>query len=143
MVRVLTVQSSGERKTRDSSPEVSERVDLVQVQQTLFMNPSRISVQNALFGNLAVLCFVVVQYLDGAFTYIGLHIWGLGIEANPLVSSAVSMAGVGGGLIAAKLAAIGLGILLHLRQVHAIVAILTAFYVAVAILPWTFLFMSL
>lgn len=95
------------------------------------------------FGNIAVLCFVLVQYLDGAFTYLGVHIWGLSIEANPLVASAVSMAGIGGGLAAAKLTAIGLGIILHLRRVHGIVAILTAFYVAVAIVPWTVLFLSL
>jgi Domain of unknown function (DUF5658) len=110
--------------------------------QTLFADPARVGLPDTAFGNLAVFCFVVVQYLDGALTYLGLHIWGLAIEANPLVSSAVAVAGVGGGLIAAKLAAIGLGILLHLRQVHTIVALLTAFYFAVAIVPWAFLFLT-
>lgn len=94
------------------------------------------------FGNVAVICFVLVQYLDGALTYFGFHTWGPAIEANPLVSSAVAFAGVGGGLAIAKLAAIGLGIALHLRQVHKIVALLTAFYVAVAIVPWTLLFLT-
>ena len=51
--------------------------------------------------------------------------------------------GVGGGLAIAKLTAIALGVALHLRQVHIIVALLTAFYIAVAIVPWTFLFLSL
>ncbi len=96
-----------------------------------------------LFGNVAVVCFVLVQYLDGGMTYLGLHIWGPSIEANPIVSSAVSLAGVGGGLAFAKFAAIGLGMALHLRRVHTIVALLTAFYVAVAIVPWTLLFFSL
>ena len=68
------------------------------------------------FGNIAVLCFVVVQYLDGALTYMGVHTWGTAIEANPLVSSAVSVAGVGGGLAIAKLTAIALGVALHLRH---------------------------
>lgn len=95
------------------------------------------------FGNVAVVCFVLVQYLDGVMTYFGFHTWGPSIEANPLVSSAVSVAGVGGGLALAKFAAIGLGITLHLRKVHYVVAFLTAFYVAVAILPWTYLFLSL
>ena len=94
------------------------------------------------FGNLAVICFVVVQYLDGALTYMGLHIWGPSIEANPLVSSAVAFAGVGTGLAATKLMAIGLGMALHLRRVHNVVAFLTLFYVAVAILPWTVLFLT-
>ena len=103
----------------------------------------RCGLSDASFGNIAVLCFVVVQYLDGVFTYLGVHTWGLSIEANPLVSSAVSVAGIGAGLVAAKTAAIGLGIALHLRRVHLVVALLTAFYLAVAIIPWTFLFLSL
>ena len=77
-----------------------------------------------------MLVFVVVQGLDGALTYLGVHIWGISIEANPLVSSAVSMAGVGAGLAAAKLFAVGL-------------ALLSVFYIAVAILPWAMLFMTL
>jgi hypothetical protein len=38
--------------------------------------------------------------------------------------------------------AIGFGILLHLRRVHAVVALLTALYVGAAILPWTVLFLA-
>lgn len=94
------------------------------------------------FGNAAVLCFVVVQYLDGALTYFGVHTWGIAVEANPLVSSAVMFAGVGPGLAFTKLLAIGLGMLLHLRRVHVTVALLTAFYITVAILPWTSLFLA-
>ena len=95
------------------------------------------------FGNFAVIAFVVVQYLDGILTYFGIHAWGPGIEANPLVSSAVMVAGVGPGLAMAKLVAIGLGMLLHLRRVHAMVALLTVFYLTVAIGPWTFLLLGL
>lgn len=94
------------------------------------------------FGNAAVLAFVIVQYLDGALTYFGIHAWGMQIEANPLVSSAMSLAGVGPGLAIAKLVAISFGVILHLRGVHVIVAALTAFYFAVAILPWTMLFLQ-
>ena len=83
-----------------------------------------------------------MQCLDGALTYLGVHIWGPSIEANPLIRSAVALAGVGGGLAAAKLTAIGLGMALHLRRVHGIVALLTVFYLAVAILPWTVLFLN-
>ena len=96
-----------------------------------------------LFGDLAVLGFLIVQVLDGALTYLGLHIWGAAIEANPVVSSAVSFAGVAGGLAAAKLTAMAFGVLLHLRGVHRTVAFLTAFYIAVAIVPWAVLFLSL
>jgi hypothetical protein len=95
-----------------------------------------------MFGDVAVVLFVMVQCLDGVLTYVGVHTWGLSIEANPLVSSAVSLAGVGTGLAATKLFAVALGMMLHLRRVHLVVAGLTLFYVAVAILPWTFLFLT-
>jgi hypothetical protein len=93
------------------------------------------------FGNIVVLGFVVVQCLDGAFTYMGVKIWGLGIEANPLIVSFVASAGLAAGLTAVKLVAVTFGIVLHLRRVHALVALLTAFYLAVAILPWTAIFL--
>lgn len=95
------------------------------------------------FGDIAVLVFVLVQCLDGAFTYLGVHTWGLAIEANPLVSSALSFAGVGTGLAATKLFAVALGVMLHLRRVHLVVALLSVFYIAVAILPWTVMFLTL
>jgi hypothetical protein len=91
---------------------------------------------DSLFGNLAVLAFLCVQCLDGVFTYMGVSIWGPGIEGNPIVSSAVSYAGLVPGLAGAKLVAVVFGIILHLRRVHNIVALLTAFYIAVAIVPW-------
>jgi len=46
------------------------------------------------------------------------------------------------GLAGAKLVAVGFGIVLHLRRVHTLVAFLTLVYVAVAILPWTALFLA-
>jgi hypothetical protein len=98
---------------------------------------------HGLFGDVSVLVFVLVQCLDGVFTYCGLHIWGTSVEANPLVSSAVSLAGVGPGLAVAKLVAVGLGVVLHLRRVHLVVAALSAFYIAVAILPWAVMFLTL
>jgi hypothetical protein len=93
------------------------------------------------FGDLMVVGFVLVQCLDGVFTYLGVRIWGPGIEANPLISSAMAAAGVLTGLGTMKLVAISLGILLHLRRIHNMVALLTAIYVAVAIVPWTALFL--
>jgi len=94
------------------------------------------------FGDVAVICFLVVQALDGGLTYLGVRTWGPGIEANPLVSSAMTYAGWGAGLAGTKLMAGAFGILLHLRHVHGLVALLTAFYVAVAIIPWTALFLT-
>lgn len=99
--------------------------------------------RDSVFGDAVVLAFLLVQLLDGIFTYLGVTIWGPGIEGNPLISSAVSVAGLGAGLAIAKLVAVGFGIVLHLRRVHNLVALLTAVYVCAAILPWTALFLSI
>ena len=95
-----------------------------------------------LYGNALVIGFIVVQCLDGIFTYVGIATFGPAIEANPLVSSAIAIAGPGAGLTAAKLLAASCGIVLHLLRVHGLVAALTAFYVAVALLPWAGLFLA-
>jgi hypothetical protein len=96
----------------------------------------------SLFGDLAVVGFLLMQCLDGIFTYLGVSIWGPAIEANPLISSAMAAGGVAAGVGAAKIMAVGLGIVLHLRRVHTLVALLAAIYFTAAILPWTALFLT-
>ncbi len=88
-----------------------------------------------------VVAFLMVQCLDGVFTYLGVSIWGPGIEANPIVASAMTAGGLTVGLGGAKLVAIVFGMLLHLRRVHNVVALLTAIYFIVAIVPWAALFL--
>ena len=95
-----------------------------------------------MFGDIAVIGFLLVQCLDGVFTYLGVTIWGLSIEANPIISAAMGVVGLATGLAGAKLVAVAFGIVLHLRRVHMLVAVLTLIYVAVAILPWTALFLA-
>jgi hypothetical protein len=95
------------------------------------------------FGNFVVLSFLVVQFLDGGLTYLGVIIWGPGIEANPLLSSAMAVMGLGASLAAAKSVAIAFGIVLHLYRVHTMVALLTVFYVAAAIVPWATVFLTI
>ena len=94
------------------------------------------------WGDAVVITFVLTQCLDGVFTYLGVAIWGPGIEANPLISSAMSAVGVVYGLAGAKAVAITFGIVLHLRRVHNLVAALTGIYLAAAIVPWTALFLT-
>ena len=48
----------------------------------------------SLFGDLMVVAFLVMQCLDGVFTYLGVGIGGPTIEANPLISSAMAVGGV-------------------------------------------------
>ncbi|HKT79615.1 MAG TPA: hypothetical protein VJP86_05315, partial [Vicinamibacterales bacterium] len=97
---------------------------------------------SCLFGNLAVIGFFLVQFLDGGLTYLGVSIWGPSIEANPLLASAITHAGLATSLTAAKSVAIAFGIVLHLYRVHTLVAVLTIFYIAAAIVPWTALFLA-
>jgi hypothetical protein len=95
----------------------------------------------SLFGDLIVVTFLLTQCLDGVFTYLGVAMWGPGIEANPLISSAMGAVGVAYGVVCAKAVAIAFGMILHLRRVHNLVAALTFIYVAAAIIPWTALFL--
>src|SRR5579864_7467291 len=98
--------------------------------------------RRSIFGDVMVVGFVLVQLFDGVFTYLGVRVWGPAIEANPLVSSAVAVMGLLTGLATVKLFAVGLGMVLHLRRVHNLVALLNAIYLAVAILPWTTLLLG-
>jgi hypothetical protein len=93
--------------------------------------------QSSLFGDLVLVAFLLVQCFDGVFTYVGVSAFGLGIEANPVVAGLMAHLGLGAGLLSAKITAGFLGILLHYRQVHLAVAVLTGFYAAAAIAPWT------
>src|SRR5258708_9419066 len=88
----------------------------------------------SLFGDLMVITFLVMQCLDGVFTYLGVGIWGPTIEANPLITSAMGVVGVVCGVAGAKAMAISFGILLHLRRVHTTAPPLTARYFASALL---------
>lgn len=96
-------------------------------------------VRRSAFGDVAVLLFLLAQCFDGVFTYVGVASFGLAVEANPIIATAMSTFGHGAGLTGAKVIAAALGICLHLREVHGAVAALTGFYVAVAIVPWTLL----
>jgi hypothetical protein len=89
-----------------------------------------------LFGDVAVIVFLLAQASDGVLTYIGVSLYGHGIEGNPLIAWLMTQMGHGPALATAKLTAGGFGIALHLSAVHKAVAALAGFYVVVAIIPW-------
>ena len=93
-------------------------------------------VRRSLFGDVAIVTFLLAQLFDGIFTYIGVRTFGLGVEANPLIAALMASYGHGTALVGAKSVAGALGVCLHLREIHAAVAVLAGFYVAVAIVPW-------
>jgi hypothetical protein len=93
----------------------------------------------SLFGDAAVVLFLLAQYLDGIFTYLGVLRFGVGVEANPLLASLMLSLGSGGAIVTAKVTAGILGMALHLGRVHRAVAALATLYIAAAVLPWTIL----
>jgi|SRR5688572_2408046 hypothetical protein len=97
----------------------------------------RNSTEPSLFGDIVLVAFLLVQCLDGVFTYVGVSTFGLGIEANPVVAGLMTHLGHGPGLLSAKMIAAFLGICLHFREVHLAVAVLTGFYATAALAPWT------
>lgn len=92
--------------------------------------------ERSVYGDMALVLFLLAQCFDGVFTYVGVASYGLAIEANPLIGALMATLGHGTALAAAKTVAAGLGIGLHLRQVHGAVALLALFYAVVAIFPW-------
>ena len=92
--------------------------------------------RRSVFGDVALVLFLLAQCFDGVFTYVGVMSFGIGIEANPIVALLMTNLGHGTGLLSAKIAAAVLGIALHLRRVHGAVALLALFYITAAIVPW-------
>jgi len=92
--------------------------------------------KRSLFGDCALLAFLLAQACDGVFTYVGMATIGPGIEGNPLLASLMTWLGGGAALLGAKLVAGALGILLHLTGVHRVVAALTGLYIVAAVVPW-------
>jgi hypothetical protein len=89
-----------------------------------------------IFGDIALLVFLLAQASDGVLTYIGVSTYGLHVEANPIIGWLMALIGQGAALATAKVAAVFFGIALHLSAVHRAVAVLAAFYLAVAVVPW-------
>jgi len=89
-----------------------------------------------LFGDVAVVVFLLAQASDGVLTYIGVATYGLEMEGNPLIAWLMVTMGEGPGLAAAKITAGAFGVILHLTGVHRAVAALAGFYIVVAIVPW-------
>jgi len=90
----------------------------------------------SIFGEYVLAAFLLVQVCDGLLTYAGVSAYGVHVEGNPLLAWLMVSMGRGPALAMTKAAASGFGIALHLTSVHRVVAALTLFYVALAILPW-------
>lgn len=88
-------------------------------------------------GLAAVALFSAVQLADGVLTAEGVARFGLAMESNPVIAMSIAAVGAGATLSIAKMIAVGGAIGLHGCRCHLILALLTIFYVLVAVLPWT------
>lgn len=94
------------------------------------------AIRRSRFGDVALVAFLLAQALDGILTYVGVSTYGVRMEGNPLLAWLMASIGQGLAVTTAKTAAGAFGIVLHITSVHRVVAVLTAFYIAVAVLPW-------
>ena len=88
------------------------------------------------FGNIVVVLFLIAQACDGVLTYVGVRIYGLPAEGNPLLGWLMASVGAGAALTTAKTVAGAFGIALHLVSVHKVVAALAILYLVAAVVPW-------
>ena len=99
--------------------------------------------RRSLFGDAVLLAFLGAQLCDGVFTYVGVHVFGLQVEANPIVGWYIAMLGVGSALIATKVLAVACAAVLHFFARHRVVGALTIFYLTMAVKPWVHLLTSI
>lgn len=92
--------------------------------------------RRSLFGDLALVVFLLAQASDGVLTYVGVSAYGPAMEGNPLIAWLMAAIGEGPALATAKATAGIFGIALHMSAVHKAVAFLAIFYLVVAICPW-------
>ena len=88
------------------------------------------------FGDVVFILFALVQVADGWMTYHGIRIYGMGIEANPLIVWYAQVFGAAAALTGAKAVAVLCGAILHLFARHLLVAFLTVTYMVAAVWPW-------
>ena len=103
----------------------------VQTIPGLLLHPRRLSAAEATW-----IAFVLVQALDGVMTLVGIHTFGLQIEANPLITWYAYTLGPAAAVLAAKLFAVGCGVALYLTARYRTIAALVFTYVLCAVGPW-------
>ena len=92
---------------------------------------------------LILMVFLLAQVFDGLLTYTAVGLLGVIGEGNILLATAMQAAGTGPALLAAKLLAVGCGLILYQRGCHGILGALTGLYFLAAITPWLLVFHGL
>ncbi len=93
------------------------------------------------------LLLALFQVLDGFLTFLGLHLLGINMEGNAFLHTLMQAYGAFPVLFLTKIVALALVILLtsyaHRRTwIRPIIAILCLIYLALAVVPWTYIIAS-
>ena len=81
--------------------------------------------------------FLLTQILDGVLTYVGVSIFGVAAEGNPILAWLMTSYGEVMALTGAKLVAALCGVALYMLAVDRLLAVLTLVYIGAALVPWT------
>jgi len=93
--------------------------------------------QRMLGHQLVFVAFLLTQILDGILTYMGVSIFGIAAEGNPILAWMMVSYGELMALAGAKIVAAMCGVALYALAVDRLLAALTLVYVGAAIVPWT------
>lgn len=86
---------------------------------------------------LVFAAFLIAQVLDGVLTYVGVSVFGVAAEGNPILAWLMTTYGEAFALAGAKIVAALCGVALYILAVDRLLAALTLVYVGAAIIPWT------
>lgn len=93
---------------------------------------------NRMLGHqLVFAAFLLTQILDGILTYMGVSIFGVAAEGNPILAWLMTSYGQEVALLGAKIVAALCGVALYALAVDRLLAALTLIYIGAALVPWT------
>ena len=91
-------------------------------------------------SRLTLWLFLLMQTLDGLFTYVGVRAYGVIAEGNVLLATWIGLVGPGAALVGAKSMAGACGVFLYGVGQRGILLALTVVYIIAAITPWLMVF---
>lgn len=83
-----------------------------------------------------LVCYIVLQVMDGIFTYIAIGAYGYQLEGNPLVRWLMQATNLELGLLCAKIFGIMLGVILYAHHARWALVVVNLVYAVFMVIPW-------